>query len=269
MIVEIKDNKALNIDNWRKYQAGKEYVKRYKHKEKIRFYMLSPDDYESFFLAVRNQELDNFKSLFEANLLRLSKSEQKVLESKPDKTDEEKQLLELYEQELGATLAELKDTKLKNELLELDLTQAQENLKALSMLSGKEKKGVIKELSIPTPFNICFLGEVSGEDLILQELQKYFTKQGIKTNDWSAEFVNNTKLKSSNVLRTLVKGQSKFNLIITGQIYHHAGKGNSKSNIISELTNEKYVPHVVGVDPKSLLTPDKALDAIDTYLQSI
>ena len=265
LIIEIKDNKALNNENWRKYQAGKEYPKKYRQQEKTRFYMLSPDDFESFFLAVKGQELDKFKSAFEASLLRYSRSEQKVLENKPDKTDEENLLLETYEQELEKTIKERDDALLEKELLAMDLKQAQENIKAITVASGKTKKEAVK-LEIPKPFNICVLGEVSDADTVVQELQAYFTKHSVKPNEWRIDFVNNTKLKNSNALKSLVKGQSKYDLIITGQIHHHAGKGNSKSNIISELANYKYVPHVVGVDPKSLLTPDRAVEAVDKYL---
>ena len=62
------------------------------------------------------------------------------------------------------------------------------------------------------------------------------------------------------------KGQSKFSLIVTGQIFHHSGKGNAKANIISELKNEKYIPHSIGSNPKDLLTPEKIIEVIDDYI---
>ena len=68
------------------------------------------------------------------------------------------------------------------------------------------------------------------------------------------------------ILRSLVKGQSKYNVIITGQIFHHNNKGNSKGNIISELKNEKYIPHIIGTTPKDKLTPDKIMEHLKSYL---
>ncbi len=147
---------------------------------------------------------------------------------------------------------------------------AQQNIKALSdiLTKAKPEKDRNAKAKIKTPFNICVLGEVSDEGLIMEELQQYFTKHGIGTNDWNIRFYNNIKLQNADVLRSLVKGQSKFDLIITGQIHHHSGKGNKKANIISELKNEKYVPHRVGSEPTDLLTPEKTLTAIDHFLSS-
>ena len=121
---------------------------------------------------------------------------------------------------------------------------------------------------IPNPFNICVLGEVSDEVLIRKELNQYFQKQGVDTNDWDIEFFNNTKLGNTSILRSLQKGQSKYSLIVTGQIFHHSGKGNTKANIISELKNEKYIPYIIGSNPKDLLTPEKIIDGIHKYLRT-
>ena len=64
------------------------------------------------------------------------------------------------------------------------------------------------------------------------------------------------------------KGQSKYSLIVTGQIFHHSGKGNEKANIIAELSNEKYIPHIIGGSPKDLLTPDGLIEVIHKYLSN-
>ncbi len=53
---------------------------------------------------------------------------------------------------------------------------------------------------------------------------------------------------------------------MTGQIFHHSGKGNAKANIISELKNEKYIPHCIGSNPKDFLTPEKIIEVIDEYI---
>jgi len=269
LIVEIKDdNDFKTAENVLKLRAGKEYLTKYKHKEKLRFYILSPDDYDNFFRLLQDQNLDNFKSLFEERLLRYSKSNQLLLSSKTEKSEKDTLELEFLE-ELDKTIDELKDTKLKNELLQMELDNAQENINVLSKSLSKVKPKIEKQakIKIPTPFNICVLGEVTGKEKIMQELQKYFTKQGIDTNNWDIDFINNTKLQKSDVLRSLVKNQSRYHLIITGQIHYHSGKGNKKANIISELNNPKYIPHVIGSNPQDLLTPDKTLQAVDDYFR--
>lgn len=272
LIVEIKDNKDFKAENVLKLRAGKEYLTKYKHKEKLRFYILSSDDYDNFLQQLQEQGLDNFKPIFEERLLRYSKSNQLLLSNKTEKSEKETLELELLE-ELDKTIVELKDTKLKNELLQMELDDAQENInvlsKSLSQVKPEKEKQMKIKIQIQTPFNICVLGEVTDEEKIMQELQKYFTKQGIDTNSWDINFISNTKLHNSDVLRSLVKGQSRYNLIVTGQIHHHSGKGNEKANIISELKKSKYVPNKIGSNPKDLLTPDKILEAIDNYLKEI
>lgn len=267
LIVEIKDDKDFKAENAMKLRAGQDYLKKYKHTEKLRFYILSHDDYENFFQLLQEQDLEKFKSIFEERLLRYQKSNQVFLEQKKDKTEKETLELELLE-ELDKTIDELKDTKLKNELLKISLLQAEENLKVIGKTVVEKKTESNGKIKIPTPFSICVLGEVSDEEKITRDLQKYFTKHGVDTNSWDINFFSNTKLQNSDVLRSLVKNQSRYSLIVTGQIHHHSGKGNKKANLISELKNEKYIPHKIGTDPKDLLTPDKALKAVDDFLNS-
>lgn len=267
LIVEIKDDKDFKAENALKLQAGKNYISRNLNKEKVKFYMLSPMDYDKFFLLLKNQELDKFKSSFEEKLLRYNQSQKKLIESKEDQTLKDKEILELLS-ELDKTIDDLKDQKLKNELLEMELTEAQKNVSVLSksLTEIKPIQSETKTLNIEKPFNICVLGEVSDIKIITKELNSYFDKIGIATTDWNIEFFNNSKLQNSNILKSLQKGQSKFNLIITGQIFHHSGKGNAKANIISELKNEKYIPHVIGTTPKDLLTPEKTIEILNDYL---
>jgi len=267
LIVEIKDNKDFKPENTLKLQAGKDYLKRYDHKEKVRFYIISPDDYFSFFKMLKEQELDKFKSIYEEKLIRNNRSQQLVIQSKEEKTEKDNEILELFE-ELDKTINELKDEKLKRELLQLSLEEAEQNIRIFSKALSEQKpqKDIGIKIKIEKPFNICVLGEVSDKDLVVQELQKYFTKLQVNTNDWDIKFFSNAKLQNTDVLRTLVKGQSRFNLIITGQIHHHSGKGNKKANIISELENPKYIPHKIGSNPKDILTPDKVLKAVDEFL---
>lgn len=269
LIIEIKDDKDFKPENALKLQAGRNYISRVKNNEIVRFYMLSPLDYDIFFNHLKNQELDNFKSIFEEKLLRYNQSQKKILENKSDQTDKEKEYLDLLS-ELDKTINELEDEKLKNELLKMELSEAQENIDTLSetLTYIKPEKIKIENYKVPTPFNICILGEVSNEELIYNDLNKYFLKIGVKTTDWSIDFFNNTKLQNSNILRSLHIGQSKYNLIVTGQIFHHSGKGNTKANIISELKNEKYIPHIIGSNPKDLLTPSEIVSKINEYLEN-
>jgi len=271
LIVEIKDDKDFrNSENALKLRASQDYLTKYKHKEKLRFYILSPDDYDNFFQRLQNQDLDNFKSLFEAGLLRYSKSQQVVINNKDknELTTKEKEWLVEVEKELDKTIDELKDTKLKNELLQMELNDAQKNINAISkslsqIKPEKEKQAKIK---IPLPFNICILGEVIDEDLIREKLRIYFAKYGAKATDWDIDFYGNNKLRKSDTLKSLKKGQSKFSVIITGQIHHHSGRGNQSANLITELKKPKYIDHIVGCSPKELLTVDNILEKIEEYL---
>lgn len=267
IIVEIKDDKDFKPENALKLQAGRNYITRDENKEEVKFYMLSPMDYDRFFSLLKNQVLDEFNSVYEEKLLRYNQSQKRVIENKTDHSEKEKEILELLS-ELDITIDELKDQQFKNELLEMELNEANENTEAISKsLSSKEpQKTKSKELKVKTPFNICVLGECSEQALVRKQLNNYFEKIGIKTTDWKIEFFNNNKLQNSNVLRSLHKGQSKYSVIVTGQIFHHSGKGNTKANILSELKNEKYIPHCVGSNPNDLLTPEKIVEVIDKFI---
>jgi len=267
LIVEIKDNNDFKAENALKLSAGKEYLTKYKHKEKLRFYILSPDDYDNFLQRLQGQDLDNFKSLFEVSLLRYCKSNQLLLSNKTEKSEKETLELELLE-ELDKTIDELKDTKLKNELLQMELNDAQKNINAISksLSQTKPEKGKQAKIKISTPFNICILGEVINEDLIHEKLQSYFAKYGVKATDWDIDFYGNNKLRKSDILKSLKKGQSKFSVIITGQIHHHSGRGNQSANLITELKKPQYIDHIIGCSPKESLTVDNILEKIEEYL---
>ena len=139
LIIEIKDNKDFASENFWKFRAGQSYLTKYEHKEKLRFYMLSPDDYDNFFQRLQNQDLDNFKSLFEAGLLRYNKSQQVLINSKDSNelTTKEKEWVAEVEKELEKTIREHKDTELKNELLQMELDNAQREIKG-SRTKGKK-----------------------------------------------------------------------------------------------------------------------------------
>ena len=280
IIVEIKDDKDFKADNYYKLLAGKNYLTQLalESEEITRFYILSPTDYFEFFKRLNEMNLDNFESIYEKRLAKFIRSQQLQISAKVESNEKLSKAEEEYKElftEYEKSLSQLKDESFKRELTELKLEEAEKiieqyksNIEVLSQVIPDKSETNTQKINIPIPFNICILGEVSDEALIRNELNKYFEKIGISTTDWDIEFFNNIKLENSNILRSLQKGQSKYSLIVTGQIFHHSGKGNTKANIISELKNEKYVPHIIGNTPKDLLTPDKLIDNIHKYLTS-
>ena len=278
IIVEIKDDKDYKAENYYKLLAGRNYLSRLKPEGTTHFYILSPADYFEFFKRLNEMDLEKFESNYEKRLIRFIKSQQLQISAKIEsneklsKTEEEyKELFAEYEK----SLSQLKDEELKRELAELELEDAKKiieqyksNMEVLSKTIPNKSETNIQKIDIPVPFNICVLGEVSDEALIRKSLNQYFQKQGIETNDWNVDFFNNTKLQNSNVLRSLVKGQSNFSVIITGQIFHHSGKANKSANLITELKNEKYIPHLVGCSPKDKLTVDNVTEALHKFLSS-
>lgn len=221
--------------------------------------------------------MDNFESLYEHNLMKFIQSQQLQIKDKI-KNDEkltkvEEEYKELFS-EYEKSISELGDEKLQRELLELELEEAKTiieqyktNIDVLSKVS-KPQTQIVEKITLNTPFNICVLGEVSDQSQIRYELNSYFSKIGISTTDWDVDFFNNTKLENANIYKSLQKGQTKYDIIIIGQIYHHSGKGNQKANIISELNSDKYVPHIVCSSPKDLLTPNRLIEKLHEYLRN-
>ena len=280
IIIEIKDDKDFKADNYFKLLAGKDYIKRYPTEEKTYFYILSPNDYFEFFKRLRDLDLENFSATFENRLTKYITSQQNVIKNKLENNEK----LSKAEEEINELLADnikyleqLKDEEFKRELAELELEESKKiieeyktNIEVLSKnVSIKEEKIENIQFDIPSPFNICVLGEVTNEAEIRKELNKFFEKLGVDINNWDIEFFNNKKMESSNVLRGLVKNQTKFNLILTGQIHQHNNKGNTKGNLISELNNEKYITHKISSNPKDKLTSDKAILSINEYINEI
>ncbi|HED38604.1 MAG TPA: DEAD/DEAH box helicase [Ignavibacteria bacterium] len=269
LVVEIKDDRDFKNENLYKLNAGREFQKKYKNKENLYFYIVSPSDYYKFFIALKNQNLDSFKSQFEENLVRYTQSRKVISAKQTEKSKEDQELLELYEDELSKAIKNLGDKKLENGILKIDLQNAKMTIGNLKeVLAYQPKAGIKKDVKITTPFNICILGEVVSEDLIRKKLRSFFSKYGLKATDWDIDFFSNTKLRNSDVLSKLKKGQSKFSMIITGQIHHHSGKGNESANLLTELKKAKYVDHIVGGSPKDLLTMDSILEKLEEYINS-
>ena len=74
-------------------------------------------------------------------------------------------------------------------------------------------------------------------------LNNFLSKFRITAREWDIEFWNNKIIKQKDI-RCLKKGQSKFNLLITGQIHHHSSKGNKQSNLLTELMKPQYVKRI-------------------------
>jgi len=269
LVVEIKDDKDFKNENLYKLNAGREFQKKYKGKENLYFYILSPFDYFNFFRALKNQALDSFKSKFEENLVRFTQSRKVVSAKQTEKSKEDQELLELYESELTKAIKNFDDEKLENEILKIDLQGAEATISSLKeaiAYQPKQSTTEKKDIKISTPFNICILGEVVDENLIREKLEDYLAKYGLKATNWDIVFYGNSKIRNSDVLGGLKKGQTNFNVIITGQIYHHSGRGNKSTNLLTELKKPKYIDHIVGCSPKELLTVDNVLERLDEYL---
>lgn len=272
LIVEIKDDRDFKNENLYKLNAGKEYQKKYKGIENVYFYILSPLDYYNFFRLLKSQSLESFKSQYEENLIRYTQSRKIVSKQQEQKSKEDQELLDLYEEELSKAISNIDDKKLENEILKLDLEKAENVIKglqeALAYQAKPESQISVTDVKITTPFNICILGEVADEELIYEKLREYFAKYGMRATDWDVAFYNNSKLRNADVLNSLKKGQTKFNLIITGQIFHHSGAGNQSANLLTELKKDKYVDHVIGSSPRELLTANNIVEKLEEYLNN-
>ena len=274
VVVEIKDNKDFKNENLLKLNVGKKYQKKHDNKNNsLYFFIISPNDYPRFFRALKELKLNSFKSMYEQNLVKYTQSRKITSKNATDISREDQELLDLYEGELAIAIKSFGDKKIENEILTIDLEEARnviENLKSnLSYQTEPRKKKETINLNIAKPFNICILGEVVSRDIVRKELRNYFAKYGVKATNWDVVFYNNAKLRKSDILSGLRSGQTRFHLIITGQIHHHSGRGNKSANILTELKKKKYINHIVGCSPQEPLTAINVLDRMEEYLKSL
>ena len=126
------------------------------------------------------------------------------------------------------------------------------------------------KLKINGKFIILILGEISGDKGKFQEaLNNHLSKYNIKPNEWDIEIWNNKKIKNKS-LKSLRKGQSKYNLVITAQIHHHSSKDNKEQNLLMELVSgSQYIDSKFGCKPQSLLTVNNFIDKIDEYITKL
>lgn len=268
LIIEIKDDHDFkNEENLLKLNAGRNYQAQYKGPEALHFFIVSPSDYFNFFRQLRNREIRNYKSKFEENLLRYWQSKKLTAEKKPSSADQ--QMLVLYEEELNKAIENLDDKNLENEILKMDLANAETTIRNLrDVIAYQEGDSPTRnqELEIERPFNLCIIGDTADRNHIRVKLREYFSKFGIPATDWNVEFFDNAKLRSVDVLAKLKKGKTKFKFVITGQIYHHSGRGNKSANILTELKKPIYIEHFVGSSPTELLSADEVLKILDKFL---
>lgn len=263
IIIEIKDDNDFKNENLLKLNAGKAYIEKYKGKDRVLFFIVSPRDYINFFNCLMEQSLETFSSKYEYDLVRFSQSRKVISKATKAETKEDQELLNLYEEELDSAIKKIKDIETEKEIMKISLENAK--------LMLDENRFVLEDqqAKLPKPFNICIIGETVDDDLILKDGRKYFTKYGLGANDWDIQFVTNSKLKNSDIFSGLRRGKSKYNLIITAQIYHHSAKGNESANILTELKKPKYIDHIVGCSPKEKLSVKDFISKLDYYISSL
>ena len=123
------------------------------------------------------------------------------------------------------------------------------------------------QLKQNSKFIILILGEITGNKSKFQaELNNHFNKHNIKSYEWDIEIWDNKKLKNKGI-KSLRKGQSRYNLVVTGQIYHHSSKNNEEQNLLMELVGgNQYIDSKFGCKPQKILTVDNFIKAVDEYI---
>lgn len=263
IVVEIKDDADFKNENILKLNAGRRYRDEYAGDEALYFYIISPFDYDQFFRRLQAQDLESFRPQYEANLEKVTASRRRIAEETGPTNSEDRELLEEYDQELTKALQD-------KQMAEMSLEEAKATIASMkhALSSIPTNDAPNGSVEIPKPFNLCVLGDVADEATLRSALRGYFDKYGVKATDWNLDIFNNAKLKTTDVLSSLKSGQTKYSIIVTGQIYHHAGKGNQSANLLTELKNPKYIDHIVGSSPKDELTASGLITNLDQYLLS-
>ncbi len=165
----------------------------------------------------------------------------------------------------------LKPKTLPNNIVKID-EQSNRHKKTIGETIANENISDFRfnfaKLKANNNFNILVIGEISGEKTIFQEaLNNSFGKFGIRADEWDIEFWNNKALKRKDI-RGLRKGQTKYTLIMTGQIHQHSTKGNKEANLFGELSKPNYIKMIHGSKPQSVLTPSEFVDKLHKYISS-
>lgn len=115
-------------------------------------------------------------------------------------------------------------------------------------------------------FRILVLGEISDNQVDFKEaFNSHFSKFGFKATEWDIDFWDNKTIKRKDI-RSLKKGQSKYNLLVTGQIHQHSSKGNKESNLLTELMKPNYVKRIYGCRPQQVLNKDLFVEKVNEYI---
>ena len=169
-----------------------------------------------------------------------------------------------------------KKVEIKNDIntIKSDVLHKEKNLsskKSIREIINEEKKTEFYynflHLKQNSKFIILILGEISGDKSKFQaELNNHFSKHNIKSYEWDIEIWDNKKLKNKGI-KSLRKGQSRYNLVVTGQIYHHSSKDNEEQNLLMELaTGTQYIDSKFGCKPQKLLTVENFIKKVDEYI---
>ena len=107
-------------------------------------------------------------------------------------------------------------------------------------------------------FQVLILGEISEKKHISKleiSLQDHFSTYNTEEEIvWNVEHWDNNKLKNKGV-KTLRKPNTKYSLLITGQIHNHSIRGIQKANVLEELSDRNKYPEMIeGSKPQRLLS---------------
>jgi Holliday junction resolvase RusA-like endonuclease len=118
-----------------------------------------------------------------------------------------------------------------------------------------------------TKFKICVLGDISDANQNLKNsVSDYFTKIGVRANQWELYFISNKKMKNRvDIAKKFKKNQSGFSIVITAQLHNHSTKGNKSQNIFTELNKPIYIDRI-GQYPRKKPTIDNIIKWLDDYL---
>ena len=116
----------------------------------------------------------------------------------------------------------------------------------------------ITALAKGNKFQVLILGEISEKEHISKlkiSLQEHFRKYNTEEEiAWNVEHWDSNKLKSQGLV-PLKKSNTKYSLLITGQIHNHSVRGSQKANVLEELSDRnKYPEMIVGSRPQRLLS---------------
>ncbi len=191
--------------------------------------------------------------------------EYKLSESKSYSSKDFDELLSLYTEDLVKLSDEKEYLKNSNARLLNEIERLKSELLTKNRDNNNPQINSASIQKIKIPFTFCIFGEVSDKNILFSELNNYFLKFGISANQWKLDIFSNRKLKKEKILSSVKLGKSKYQLIISGQLHNHSNKGDTFSNLFSELSKNIYVPFIKGCEPQKLLTSSNLIEALEQY----